>query len=80
MTTLEKEIVEKFQQLDLAAQERVLSQLLAEQKSQFDYSRWWSDIDKLQNSIRKKSGGKVDALSLLDELREEEFHSSNLQG
>ena len=72
MTTLEKEIVEKFHQLDDAAQERVLAQLLSEQKTEFDYDNWWAEVESLQASIRKRAGGSVNALSLLDELREEE--------
>lgn len=72
MSILEKEIVEKFHQLDSQAQERVLARLVNEQQSAFDYKNWWTTVESLQESIRNKSGAKVNALSLLDELREEE--------
>ncbi|MBL8153648.1 MAG: hypothetical protein JNM70_05635 [Anaerolineae bacterium] len=40
----------------------------------FDYEAWWARTEALQSSLRARLGaGKtVGALSLLDELREEE--------
>ncbi|MBK9125376.1 MAG: hypothetical protein IPM16_19945 [Chloroflexi bacterium] len=81
MSTLEREIIEKFHQLHPDAKRRVRA--LIEQEaavdaeqadmSSFDFDAWWADIDALQADIRSRIGktGTVGALSLLDELREE---------
>jgi hypothetical protein len=73
MSILEQEIIEKFRQLDIEAQERVLTELSHERHKSFDYKQWRADVEALQASIRQRLGGKanIDALSLLDELREE---------
>jgi hypothetical protein len=73
MSILEREVLDKFHQLDTEAQGRVLAQIDHERRKTFDYSQWRADVETLQHSIRQRVGGKADigALSLLDELREE---------
>jgi len=73
MSALEQEIVEKFQQLDIVAKQRVLAHLESTLQSSFNYANWWADIEALQNEIRARLGDQatIGALSLLDELREE---------
>jgi len=74
MSALEREIVEKFHRLEPAAKQRVLNLLTTDAQSSFDYDAWWARVETLQNSIRSQlaEGETVGALSLLDELREEE--------
>ena len=74
MSALEQEIVEKFQQLEPAAKRRVLEMLFLSAQSSFDYDDWWGRVEVLQAGIRLRlgEGATVGALSLLDELREEE--------
>lgn len=74
MSSLEQEIIEKFQRLEPAAKQRVLETLSFDVQTSFDYVGWWSKADALQARIRSRLGDQasVGALSLLDELREEE--------
>ncbi len=74
MSVLEQEIIERFHLLEPTAKQRVLETLSVEMQSSFDYAGWWSQIEALQTSIRSRLGDQatVGALSLLDELREEE--------
>jgi hypothetical protein len=73
MSALEQEIIEKFQQLEPDAKQRVL-QALTNDPLAFDYDAWWAEVETLQADIRARLGdtATVGALSLLDELREEE--------
>jgi hypothetical protein len=73
MSALEQEIVEKFQQLDTSAKQRVLEHLERAVQSSFNYANWWADVEALQNELRDRLGEQVTigALSLLDDLREE---------
>ncbi|NJO84687.1 MAG: hypothetical protein HC828_19250 [Blastochloris sp.] len=74
MSALEQEIIEKFHLLEPAAKQRVLETLSLDAQSAFDYDGWWARVEALQASIRARlgEGETVGALSLLDELREEE--------
>ena len=74
MSILEQEIIEKFHLLEPAAKQRVLQTLSSEVQSTFDYVDWWVQVEELQANIRTRLGDQstVGALSLLDELREEE--------
>ena len=74
MSALEQEIIEKFHLLEPAAKQRVLETLSLDAQSAFDYDGWWTRVEALQASIRARlgEGETVGALSLLDELREEE--------
>lgn len=81
MSTLEREVIEKFRQLEPDAKQRVRSLIDQESSAEieqsdvatFDYEAWWADVEALQTDIRSRIGetGTVGALSLLDELREE---------
>ena len=73
LSALEQEIIDKFQQLDTRAKQRVLAHLGNAMRSSFDYANWWADIEALQNEMRARLGDQATtgALSLLDELREE---------
>lgn len=76
MSTLEQEVIEKFHQLDKAAQKRVRELIEQETKTDavaFDYDAWWAEVEALQADIRARIGdtGTIGSLSLLDELREE---------
>jgi hypothetical protein len=73
MSALEKEILEKFRQLEPDAKQRVLETLTLDAQSSFDYEAWWAEVENLQADIRARLGdtATVGALSLLDELREE---------
>jgi hypothetical protein len=74
MSALEQEIIEKFRLLEPAAKQRVLDTLTVNAQSSFDYDEWWARVEALQANIRLRlgKGETVGALSLLDELREEE--------
>ncbi len=74
MSAPEQEIIEKFYLLEPAARKRVLELLTTNVQSSFDNEAWWEQVEALQASIRARLGeGKtLGALSLLDELREEE--------
>lgn len=76
MNTLEHEVIEKFHQLDKAAQKRVRELIVQETEADieaFDYDAWWAEVEALQADIRARIGdtGTIGSLSLLDELREE---------
>jgi len=80
MSALEREVIEKFHQLDKAAQKRVRELIAQETDSEdqaaasaFDYDAWWAEVETLQADIRARIGdtGTIGSLSLLDELREE---------
>jgi hypothetical protein len=73
MQTLEREIIAKFQQLQPDARVRVLEMLLAHAHPEFNYDAWWGEVERLQSDIRARIGETetIDALGLLDELREE---------
>ncbi len=80
MSALEREVIEKFHQLDKAAQKRVRELIAQETDSEdqaaasaFDYDAWWAEVEALQADIRTRIGdtGTIGSLSLLDELREE---------
>jgi hypothetical protein len=73
MSALEQEIVEKFQQLDTSAKQRVLAHLERAVQSSFNYANWWAEVEALQNELRTRLGEQatIGALSLLDDLRED---------
>ena len=73
MHVIEQEIIEKFQQLDPEAKQRILHALSDSIRRSFDYDKWWDEVNTLQAEIRNRLGANatIDAISLLDELREE---------
>lgn len=74
MSALEEEIIEKFHRLEPAAKQRILELLTTSAQAAFNYDQWWAEVEALQTNIRSHlgKGMTVGALSLLDELREEE--------
>lgn len=74
MSVLEQEIIEKFHLLEPNAKQRVLQTLSLDLWAAFDYDGWWAQVDALQRRMKAhlNQGETVGALSLLDELREEE--------
>lgn len=81
MSALEKEIIDKFHQLDKDAQQRVRALIDQETASEqgraeeFDYAAWFQGIEALRGEIRVSHGGQfpsIDAVGLLREIRDGE--------
>lgn len=81
MNELEREIIEKFHQLDKDAQQRIRVLIDQEAESEqgrvesFDYAAWLQDIEGLREQIRASHAGKfpsIDAIGLLREIRDGE--------
>jgi hypothetical protein len=74
MTTLEQEIIEKINQLDPEARQRVMVTIQNISLGSFDYAIWRKEVDKLREQIQTRigEGNTLGALDLLEELREEE--------
>jgi hypothetical protein len=80
MSALEREIIEKFHQLDRDAQQRVLELMvqetgLAEETtaSAFDYDAWFRDVETLRQQMRATHGDKLppmDVVGLLRDIRD----------
>jgi hypothetical protein len=79
MSALEREIIEKFHQLDAEARQRVRAAIQAESSivqvdgEPFDFEAWLAEVEVLRAEIQVElpDSDTVGALSLLDELREE---------
>ncbi|NCC36688.1 MAG: hypothetical protein EOM24_32450 [Chloroflexia bacterium] len=82
MDTLEREVIEKFHQLDQDAQQRV-RELIGQPTHRtepvgggtFDYRAWFSDVESLRQEIRAGRGatfGTIDVVGLLRDLRDGE--------
>lgn len=82
MSALEREVVEKFHQLDRDAQKRVLELIVQEANSEeqagaaeFDYDAWFRDVETLRQAIQVSHGDKLpsmDVVSLLRDIRDGE--------
>ncbi len=76
MSALEREIIEKFRQLDKEARQRVRRQIEqeADLTQAFDFKNWLESVQALQKAMRDKYGEahRVDVVRLLREVREEE--------
>ena len=74
MSIIEQEIIQKFQELESDAKQRVLQILTTNTQSAFNYDKWWDEVEALQSDIQARFGNgyTVGALSLLDELRGKE--------
>ena len=68
MNTLEREIIEKFYQLDKPAQQRVRTLLAEEQTAPFDYDAWFHDIEALRREIRVQKPS-IDVGGILRDIR-----------
>lgn len=70
MNELENEIIEKFDQLDPEAKQRVLHKMNHILRTSFDYEAWWSEVEALQEDMRARNGDKPPVISAVDMLRE----------
>jgi hypothetical protein len=78
MSALEREIVEKFQQLQPAAKQRVRmiidQQVDAEsqlaQTSAFDFAAWQDGIEAVRQQIRDSHAGKLPTMDVVGMLRD----------
>lgn len=76
MSALEREIVEKFHQLDDAAQRRVRALLEHEaapegqvEPSDFDYDQWFRDVESLRQELQSQHGALLPAADVVGILR-----------
>jgi len=82
MSALEREVVEKFHQLDKDAQKRVRDLIAQESPSaeqvdtpDFDYDAWLRDVETLREAMRANHGEKLppmDVVGLLQDIRDGE--------
>ena len=78
MSTFEREILEKFHQLQPAAKQRVralIEQEIALETEQvdtstFDYTAWFSNVEAVRQQIRADHGGKLLAIDVVGILRD----------
>ena len=80
MSALEREIVEKFHQLDRDAQKRVRKLIEQEAGSEgqaaaaaFDYDQWFHDIEALRRELQRQHGDALppmDVVGLLRDIRD----------
>lgn len=78
MSALEREIIEKFHQLQLAAKQRVralIEQAVALEiqpasSSTFDYDAWVAQVEALRQQIRDSHGDKMPSLDTVGILRD----------
>jgi uncharacterized protein (UPF0303 family) len=76
MTTLEYEIIEKFQQLDSDAKQRIrlfINQENLSQESEFDYDAWFARAEAIREEIRQENNGvfpQIDVAGILRSIRD----------
>jgi hypothetical protein len=78
MSALEREIIEKFQQLQPAAKQRVralIEQEIASEVEQadmtaFDYAAWFSNVEAVRQQIHTSHGDKLPAIDVVGMLRD----------
>jgi hypothetical protein len=77
MSTLEREVIEKFHQLDKDAQKRVRELIVQETASveqaettTFDYDAWFRDVESLRQEIRASHGDKLPPMDVVGILRD----------
>lgn len=79
MSTLEREVIEKFHQLDKAAQKRVRELIEREsedetdsQTARFDFDAWWAQVESARITLSPDASGRIPTASdLVNEVREE---------
>lgn len=80
MSALEREILEKFHQLQPAAKQRVRElieqEIAAEvEQAEFDYDGWFRNVETLRQQIRATQSNKqppVDVVGMLRDIRDGE--------
>lgn len=77
MSALEREVIEKFHQLDKDAQKRVRELIGQETDSEeqaaastFDYDAWFRDVESLRQEIRESHGNKLPPMDVVGILRD----------
>jgi hypothetical protein len=77
MSTLEREVIEKFHQLDKDAQRRVRELIVQEtdltretDASAFDYDTWFREVESLRDEIRATHGHKLPSMDVVGILRD----------
>lgn len=77
MSTLEREVIEKFHQLDKDAQKRVRELIVQEtdltgqaDASGFNYDAWFRDVESLRQEIRANHGDKLPPMDVVGMLRD----------
>ena len=74
MTIAEREIIEKFWQLEPESRARVLAALQVEvaEEQAFSVEEWLQEIEKVRLNLRPDSSGHLPSISdLVNEVREE---------
>ncbi|NJL54767.1 hypothetical protein HC928_05905 [bacterium] len=71
MSALEHEVIEKFHQLDEAAQQRVRQIILQDtsSRSPFDFDAWSREVEAIRADIRATHGGQQPAIDGVEMLR-----------
>lgn len=80
ISTLEREIIEKFRQLQPAAKQRVRALIEQEttlevEPTTFDHDNWLHEVESLRQAIRADQGDQlppVDMVELLRDIRDGE--------
>lgn len=77
MSALEREILEKFHQLQPAAKRRIWSLLeqemaseVAQQNATFDYAAWINNVESIRQQIRATNGTMLPAMDIVEMLRD----------
>jgi len=71
MNVLEKEIIEKFQQLEPSAQQRVREIITQEEVGigSFDFAAWSREVEAIRQEIQIEHGGQQPTVDVVDMLR-----------
>jgi len=82
MATLEQEVLDKFNQLDPVAKQRVKRKIQDEDlttddrsSTHFDFETWLARVDEIRERVRIRNGGvfpKMDVVQMLREIRDED--------
>lgn len=78
MSVIDREIIEKFHQLQPDAKQRVLAlieqevaaEVVQAETSAFEYDTWFSNVEALRHQIRASHGDKQPALDVVGILRD----------
>jgi len=72
MSALEHEILEKFHQLDVAAQQRVEAAIAQEtaRATSFNYDAWIREVETIRQEIRTEHDGQHPAINVVELLRD----------
>jgi len=83
MSALEREIIEKFHQLDRDAQKRVrewIDQETGSEDQMFDYDAWFRDVEILRQEILARHGSSIDVVGMLRDIRDDEDEIAIVEG